>query len=114
MPRTALTVQSLGLNGQLNATMTAADATNGMAFVNDGQTVLVVRNTDASAKTVTVKSVPDEWGRSGDVTCVVAASGVGILGPFTPAIFNQSDGTINVDFSASTGVTVAASKFLKS
>lgn len=114
MPRTALTVQSLGLNGQLNATMTNADAANGMSFLNDGQTMLVVRNADASAKTVTVKSVPDEWNRSGDVVCVVSASGIGIFGPFTPAVFNQPDGTINVDFSAATSTTIAAAKFLKS
>jgi hypothetical protein len=113
MPRTALTVQDLGLNGQLNATMTAVDAANGMSFLNDGQTVLAVKNADASSKTVTVRSVADEWGRTGDVACIVSAGGVGILGPFTPAIFNQGDGTCNVDFSAATSTTIAASKFKK-
>ena len=38
---------------------------------------------------------------------VIAASGDKIIGPFPPGIYNQSDGSVYVDWSSETAVTFA-------
>jgi hypothetical protein len=70
MSQTALTVVVLVQNnvavtaGQLTLTPTAMDAANGNSFAATGREVLVFENTDTSAHTVTISSVPDSLGRS--------------------------------------------------
>lgn len=110
MPRTAIAVQTVQANKAAQLTSVTPDAVNQNNFVNDGNTELVVHNGDAAAKTVTIASVPCEHGRTGDVAQVVAAGERAILGPFDKLLFNQADGTVNVDWSASTNVKVAARK----
>jgi len=110
MPRTAIAVQAVQKNKAGQLTSVTPDAVNQMNFVNDGETELVVHNGDGSAKTVTIVSVPCEHGRTGDIVQNVAAGERAILGPFDKLLFNQADGTVNVDFSASTNVKVSARK----
>lgn len=110
MARTAITPQAAG--GAV--TFGAADATNGMRFVNDGKTVLIVKNASAAAITVTVRSVPCSHGRLGDlIVTVPATTGEAVIGPFAKDLFDQQStdlGNVYVDFSASASVTVAAVK----
>lgn len=112
MARTAIAVQEIQFLGSGAIAFTAADATNGMMFPNDGRTVLLIKNGGAGAITVTVTSVPDEYGRTGDLIISVAAGEERIVGPLRPALFNQrsgaDQGTVYVGFSAATSVTVAA------
>lgn len=108
MARTALAIQSIPANSGAQLTSATPDAGNGNYFPNDGQTVLVVYNGDASSKTVTVVSVPCSHGRSGDVAVTVAAGAQAELGPFQTDTFNQADGTVQVNWSASTSVKVTA------
>ena len=116
MPRTIVTVQNVAANGGgiQSITKTAADSANGMYFNNDGRTTFHVQNLDASSKTVTVVSVPDTYGRSGDLVLVVPAAsagdpGCGIGGPFPVALWNQSGlGQVFVNFSAATSTKVWA------
>jgi len=69
---------------------------------NTGRQLLLVRNTDASAQTVTITSVPRN-GRSGDVTAYSLAAGeFAIFGGFDRAGFSQSDGTVRVEASDGT------------
>jgi hypothetical protein len=114
---TAITVQAPAqFNGISNVTLTAADSANGMMFPNDGKTVLVVINNDVSSKTVTVVSVPDENGRTGDIVLTVPAAvggfpGIAITDQLPTALFSQQTtdaGNVYVTFSAATSVKVAA------
>ncbi len=114
MPRTALTVQTIPPHGGgiQSITFTAADATNNHEFENDGRTMLLAKCTDASSKTVTVVSVPDLYGRSGNLAMVVpATTGEAIAGPFPPGLWSQSNGRVNVDVSAATGLSLAAVRY---
>lgn len=109
MARTQITVQALPINGAAAVTFVSADAANGMFFVNDGDTQVMVRNTDASTHTVTIDSVADSAGRTGDiVTTVPITTGLVVSSRLSPALFNQlGTNNCNVDFSASTGMTIA-------
>jgi hypothetical protein len=111
MPRTAIAIQSVPRNGGAVLALATPDAANGNNFANDGKTELVVLNTDAAPHTVTVRSVADAFGRTGDVPVVVPAAvgavpGTAFLGPYEQNLFNQPDGTVNVDWTASTGMKV--------
>lgn len=117
MARVAIAINTLGPNGGgLNdTTFTAGDATNDHEFDNDGNTLLVVRNTDVAAKTVTVKSVADPFGRSQDLTLTVPAlsganPGLAMAGPFLSAIWNQSGAKVHVDIASATNLSFAAVK----
>ncbi len=124
MPRVAIAVQTVPKNGGAvviaPAALTAADAANDHTFVNDGATLLMAINEDASPNAVTIVSVADEFGRVGDVLMTVPAAtagvpGVGIAGPFDRELFNQpaADNLVNVDIAADTGLNFVAAKFSK-
>ncbi len=110
--RTSIAVQDVPFQSNLaGITLGAVDAVNGMMFPNDGATILIIRNSDAAAKTVTIKSVPDEAGRSVDQVITVAAGAIAIVGLLRPAWWNQRStdaGSVYIDFSAATSTTVAA------
>ncbi|CRF28840.1 Uncharacterised protein [Mycobacterium tuberculosis] len=113
MPRTAIAVQTIGFQSGTTISYAAADATNGMLFPNNGQTVLVVKNASAGSINVTVKAVADEAGRSVDLVQAVAAGADAIIGPLRPAWWNQRSADLDkvyVDFSAAASVSVAALK----
>jgi hypothetical protein len=110
MARTNIALTSLGFAGKSAVAWTAADATNDHSFVNDGKTLLLVKNaTGAAAINVDVDSVADENGRLGDVQLAVANGEIGVFGPFKPSIFNQS-GLVNVNLDVDTTSFVAAVK----
>jgi hypothetical protein len=109
MSQTVLPVQKPGLVG-VAINYNAVDGVNGNTFPNDGQTAAIIKNGSASTITATFTSVPDPYGRFGDVTVTVPASGEFVVGPFNPALFNQSSGnvgSVNCSFSSATTVTMA-------
>jgi len=106
MPRTALAVQSCAVTG-LETVYTAANV-DGHSVANNGEMFLHVKNEAVADITVTLVSVADPWGRTGDRAIVVSAGEERMIGPIPPLLFNQADGTVNVNFSAVTTVTVAA------
>lgn len=108
MPRTALAVVQQAANASATATEPAADQPNGNSFVNDGRTILIVKNGDASARTCTVKGVACSHGRTADIVKAVSAGATEVFPMLDKALYNQSDGTVNVDWSASTPSTVKA------
>jgi len=109
MARTAIPVQTIVKNTGAAISFMAADAVNNMEFVNDGNTELLVNNGGGSACTVTVHSVADPFGRTGDLTPSVAASAIESFPALDPVLWNQPGSSqVNVDFSESTSVTVAA------
>lgn len=108
MPRTPIPVTDIPYSNGVAVTWTAADSANNHSFPNDGQTLLLVRNTDAATKTVTVVSVPDDGGRLGDITLTApATAGVCTTNLVPIKGYNQTDGTVNVNVAVATGVTLA-------
>lgn len=120
MARTLIATQKLSMNtGVSTPTFTAADSANGMYYVDDGNTILVATNGDVSSKTVTVVSVADTLGRTGDVALTVPANngtndGVSVFGLPTGSAWRQS-GTnqINVNISAATKTQLCALQVLR-
>lgn len=65
-------------------TMNVGDASNNNFFAFAGNELVVVKNAHASAaKTVTLTSVVDDQGRTGDITDSLVAGEVRVYGPFT-------------------------------
>lgn len=115
--RTTIPVQTVSPStGLQSVTYTAADAANNHIVANDGNTQIIVINCDVAAKTVTIHSVPDENGRTGDIILIVpAASGsvcaLGMSPRLPPALFSQQNsdaGSVYVDVSAATNLKLAA------
>lgn len=101
MARTNIPVQDLPVGGLAALTWTNSDSTNDHEFSNDGATILIMRNTDAATKAVTVKSVTDERGRTGDLSVTVPANtGLSLVPPLPPALFNVA-GKVQVDLATS-------------
>ncbi|MFE7233911.1 hypothetical protein ACFVAF_25240 [Streptomyces sp. NPDC057596] len=119
MPRTAVNYSKLVPNGYLAApagtTIDAALVTNGVVINNADpeHTVLLVANSAAGAKNVTVRagSGSQSWmAGQGDRVQSVAASGSGWLGPFTSAKFQQKGSKLHVDFESGFTGTVTVLK----
>lgn len=120
MPRTLIATSVIPKNGSLEAvTWTPANATNNHYFVDAGDTVLLARNSDESPKTVTVVSVADDLGRTGDKAMTVpalaaGASGVVFFGLTTASAWRQPGGNkIHVNVSAATNLSLAAIKITR-
>jgi len=108
MARTELTVYTLTRAGipTTAAYMTAAIA-DGHSFVNDGSTFIVVSNASGSPVTATVLTPGNVDGNAiADLSITVPASGRVNSGTFPKSVYNQSDGSTYVDYSATTGVTI--------
>lgn len=104
----ALTVQNVARTG-LNPTYASA-AGGGDTFVNDGSTVLHVKNGGGSSITVTITSTaPATVGLAqSNVTVSVPNAGERFIGPFPAGAFSDANGSAAVGYSAVTTVTVAA------
>lgn len=111
---TLLTAARAGLS-IADAALTAAVA-GGHSFANDGSTILILQNTNGSARTITIAtpSVVDSDLAVAERTITLGATTGRILtATFPRTIYNQSDGTVLVDYSATAGVLVAAVKIPK-
>jgi len=105
MARTTLTPKTLpGSYPSLQppaGSLTVTEAAPGTA--SDGvqvtlvpkKTILMARNTNAGAQTVTITSAADSMGRTGDITTYsIAAGGIAFFGPFETDGWRQSDGNL--------------------
>ncbi len=109
MSRVALTVQQIDrASSGLSATHTAPSSTQLSIPNNDGRMFVNVKNTGATTQTVTVQTPGQVAGLDvAELVCTVPpTTGDIMVGPFPPAAFNQSDGAVYVDLSASTTMTV--------
>ncbi|OKP91846.1 hypothetical protein A3844_01660 [Paenibacillus helianthi] len=107
MPRTAITIQKPSDGGMVLARANG-DATNNHEFINNGSTVLIVKNGGVSSIDVTLNFAADKYGRTGSKVVAVAASAEKVIGPFVKELYNQSDNKVQFDLSAAASVTVAA------
>lgn len=81
----------------------------GHAVENDGRIVLHIFNTREDPVTVTIQTAYVRAGlKLADRVVEIPAQRAAFIGPFSPDVYNQSDGTIYVGYSAVDGVTVAA------
>lgn len=99
MARTAISIVNVGNQGAVNGiTFDTGDTANNMKFENDGNTVLLIDNGTASTANITVASVADEAGRTGDHSLAVAAGDTTIVGPLKRTWWNQPQSSdVNVD-----------------
>lgn len=121
MARTNLPLTTLDpVNGVTAPTATAVDVANGMNIVlasgalpsapGAWDLILVFNNTFAGAKSCIVRagSNPPAFRSSkGDLT-ITNTTQVSYIGPLEPARYAQSDGSINIDFTAATTGTILA------
>jgi hypothetical protein len=86
--------------GVADLTMTTADTVNKEDVVLTGNELIVAHNTNAGAQTVTVSSVVDEMGRTGDITTYsLAADDYAIFGPFGTEGWRQTGGKLHFEAS---------------
>jgi hypothetical protein len=112
MPRTALTVATpkgphpgvVPANG-LDVAWQAADPANGNSFPCSGKELLLIRNSDpTNPATVTIKSAPDPFGRSQDITLYAVEAGDTSALKMTDSVgWRQADGSVWLDI-AGTGI----------
>jgi len=104
MPQTALTVTQLNAfdgaaaAGEFAITETAADTSNGNKFTLTSREILIARNSGASARTITVTSLPDAInGRSGDITTYsIPAGASAAVPPLKADGWKQADGSLYI------------------
>ena len=92
-------------------TMSPADA-SGQEWLNDDDTNLVVKNTSAGTRTLTIASQRDSsFGKHKDyIFTVPVGTEIATLPRVDPRRFNQTTGKAVVTFDSITGVTIGAIK----
>lgn len=106
MARTDLTAQAATRSGL--ATVFAAAIADGHQFVNNGRRSLRFKNDNAAARTVTVLHPNTGTGNVVTGTAIVVPANTGDIDTgYWPASFNQVDGKVYLDYSATAGLTVA-------
>jgi len=108
--RTVLTPIAVGASyatSGVDLDWTEADTVNYNRFVNTGREILVVDNTGSDTVTVTVSSVADPYGRTGDATKAVVAGESAVFQMFPTAGWQQSDGYIYVSCTAVDDINLA-------
>ncbi|MEU1883426.1 hypothetical protein ABZ470_39485 [Streptosporangium sp. NPDC020072] len=107
MARTDLAAVATSRAGvDLTAGLTAATV-DGHAFADNGRMLLVVKNTDTTAKQVTfdIPVLVDGMTVTDRQVSVPANTGLMLYGPFTP-VYRQANGKVHIDYSAVTGLSV--------
>lgn len=101
-----LAKQSASVVGLNPLIMNVANAGGDTVAVDGPGVCLLVRNADASAKTVTVVRPGSTYGTADpDIPVVVGAGNMAVIGPL-PADFADANGLIALTYSAVTSVTV--------
>jgi len=78
----------------------AGDAVNGNEFALTGREIILARNDDAGAQTLTISSVDDQYNRDGDISAYsIGAGEYAVFGPIPLHGFRQSDGMCYLDVS---------------
>lgn len=115
---TTISVQSISDAG-INYTMEAAAST--MQFANDGNTLLIIVNGDTGTPTCTITAQDTTVNKPGfnpitisNKVVTLPATGTNggreIIGPFGQTQYNDSSGLVQIAFSGTTSLTVAAIK----
>lgn len=78
-------------------TMAAATVADKNQFVASGKDLVIAHNTGAGAHNITITSVVDPYGRTGDITYALGAGEYAIFGPFDLPGWMQTDGKIYLE-----------------
>ena len=86
-------------------------ASGGDSFANDGQEIIQVFNGDSGSHSVTVvtQAAPD----GGAVTALTVAIAAGVtktLGPFPTGVYNDTNGLVQITYTAVTSMTIKVLK----
>ena len=112
MARLALTVQNIlasypttlplvAESADFVWTTAGADFADGASFVLTGREILLIRNDNAGAQTVTITSVVDKYGRTGDITAYSVGIGEYAVMPiFKTEGWKQTTGLLHFAASA--------------
>ena len=92
----------------LSGSVPGTGSGNGIQWLNNGRQVAVVINTAGSALTVTqvVGKTVAGVTPTAPTTEVALTSGISVLGPYPPGQWNDADGYMKLDFSATTNAKV--------
>lgn len=87
----------------------AVDQVNGNAFINTGREFVHVKNINPAQRTLTVltPATLDGLAVAELLATIPADDGDKMIGPFPPQIYNQVDGKVYLDWSASADLSVA-------
>jgi hypothetical protein len=106
MTRTVLTKQQT-LNTGITPVYVAGSASLGHSFANTGHEMLHVKNGGVAPVDVTIATTGKLAGLSlAALKVTVTNAQERMIGPFDPTVFNQPDGTVNVDLSGDAGITL--------
>ena len=111
MTATDLTPQKVSqASGIANLTWSATPAGGHAIVGNDGKMLLIVKNAGGSDDTVTVTPQATVNGASITAPTIVVpqTSGFGVIGPFDPSVFNDSNNKVQVGYSYTTSGSAAA------
>ena len=115
-----LTVQNANPFSLLSHTYGAASVAD--VFANDGNTILLFKNSNASARTLTIAANDTERAGFGNIATpdtVITLNGSGtnggetMVGVFPTARFNNSSEQVSYTIDAVTGLTVAAIRLVR-
>lgn len=105
-----LTVQK-GTTTGIDTTTLVAAASGGDSFVNTGRELFIVKNADVSPHTPTFATPITVDGQAvADKATAVPAGHTVIFGPFSPSLYNDTGGNVNVTYDDVTSVTVTVVK----
>ncbi len=104
MARDTVTVTSTVRAG-VSPALTTPSAANNAEMANDGRTVFLFMNGLGAASVqetaVTIQQVDDPYGRTeNDAAFASVVDALSTFGPFPPSLYNQSDGTVQIDYDA--------------
>jgi hypothetical protein len=88
---------TLAQAGATAMTPVAGNATDHEEVSLTGREIVVVRNSGASARTITFTSAADPYNRTGDVTDSLAAGKIAFYGPFSMQGWAQTGGKLHFD-----------------
>jgi hypothetical protein len=107
------TAVSADLDGLSIDTSLAAAEVGGDEFVNTGKEILIVKNADASDKTVTISAQNNcSHGFAHDGGGTVTAGETAVFGPFNKNRFNDTSEKVQVAYSAVTSVSIAVAQVI--
>ena len=84
-------------------TLSGADFADGAGFPLTGRELLLVRNDNAGAQTITIDAVADKFRRGAANWIATYSIGIGeyaVFGPFPPTGWRQADGQLYFDVTA--------------
>jgi len=104
-----LTVQDVALAG-ITPAYVAVTATDGVQFLNDGNTFLQFKNTNGATRTATLVTPATVRGVAIENPTVVVpiTTGDKMIGPFAPEVFNDAAGMMVATVSAFADLTAGA------